>query len=410
MKCVVVRLHISIAIVIMLFILPNVLSGKSATSVSRDSSGYFKFFDFGSGGTGYLVYTNKPYSGATRYKPAKYPCKIDSVLIAVPIKGGAPASPDTLYYCNDDSGTTKPGTVLNKFPFYCNGNDGDIDTVIVNTDSISLVDSGEFWIKYSIYNVGSDKLGVMSDTNANFENRSYNCSNASGSWELDNHNYPFQVFLTYIELPHIRFDRDTLKIVYESKESRANTDTASFYIINKSVPSALDTFTLNVSDINIYSGSSWISGIISDTQFSLAPGDSQLVSIEIDTSGETTGIYWDSMEVVSNAPRDSLKYLPVLLDLNTGQHSGVIHINSNDNSLVSIYNTIIDNRINIRFLNPYISNYKIDIFDLSGKIVYSKYYTNAINILHIGKHMKRGVYLIRLYNGELFYTKKLVKI
>lgn len=412
MRCIMksdyMRVYISTLIVIILFILPNVLSGKNTTNISRDSSGCFKFFDFGPGGTGYITYSNLPYSGATRFQPVKYPCKIDSILITVPIKGGAPPSPDTFYYCSNDSGTTKPGTILNKFPFYCYGNDGDIDTVIVNTGSISLVDSGEFWILYHIYNVGSTKLGVMSDTNTNFENRSYYCSNASGNWSLDAHNYPFQIFLTYIEAPHIRFDRDTLKIVYESKEFRADTDTASFYIINESIPSITDT--LNVTDINIYSGSGWISGILSDTQFSLAPGDSQLVSIEIDTSGYSTNIYWDSIEVISNAPKDSPKYLPILLDLHTGLHSGAKYNNNNNDPFVSIYNTIIDNKINIRFLNPDINNYKINIFDLSGKIVYSKYYTNAINVLHIDKHMKRGVYLIRLYNDELFYTKKLVKI
>jgi len=201
-------------------------------SDSRVQNEFLKYFDFGNG---YTAWSDDPLFEAVRFTPSQYPCIIDSIMLVAYIDRGVPSTPDTVFICDDDSGSAIPGSVLSSFTFSCSGSDGTIDTVTVAANGNDTIASGDFWIEYRTVSKGRNSILLMSDKNNPPANINY-WSTDRQTWNLDDVNEPLAVYVTYLENAQIAFDRDSIKIVYPFNKnnfspSRAGLDSLYYHSI-----------------------------------------------------------------------------------------------------------------------------------------------------------------------------------
>ena len=105
----------------------------------------------------------------------------------------------------------------------------------------------------------------------------------------------------------------------------------------------------------------------------ILPLDSISINLIIDTAGLSPNIYINKLHIMStNSHNISNNYLPLLLDLYTGQHSGINFLEMNNN-------------VN-----------KVSIYTINGRKIYANIENN--NIKDIISKLHNGVYILKINN------------
>jgi hypothetical protein len=173
--------------------------------------------------------------------------------------------------------------------------------------------------------------------------------------------------------------------------------------------------TLSVS--NIVKHESWITSV-NPTAFSVAPNDSEGVTVNIDESGLPPGTYYDTLLIYSNDPDENPYEEVVILTITGVEEEPVVNITPAYYS-VRCYPNPTRNRSSIMFTLPRSSEVAIDIYDASGR----KISTLAKGIFGSGTHsvpwnrtddkgkrVPQGVYFIRLNAKGVEATGKLILV
>ena len=342
---------------------------KNGIGKTRDQNEFLKYFDFANGQT---IWSDDPLYETVKFTPSQYPCIVDSIMLVAYIDRGVPSIPDTVFIRDDDSGTSAPGTILNSFTFFCSGGNGTIDTVIVNTNGLDTIFSGDFWIEYRTVSEGRNSILLLSDKNTPSDNINY-WSTDRQTWNSDNVNEPLATYVTYSENGQISLDRDTVKIVYPiAKNNRSGLRTALDSVCYNSIET--DNYASYFTNTNLYSSVRFTlpmypstiestrvyfyataSGNFEDTLFlwsdnSGNPGD-LLAKVVWNYNFPTSGIfglniplnhtfysgdYWLGSVSVENASGDSLL---LCTDTTTGDNSGRNYYSWNRQSWTQLSNS-----------------------------------------------------------------------
>ncbi len=88
-------------------------------------------------------------------------------------------------------------------------------------------------------------------------------------------------------------------------------------------------------------------------------------------------------------------------------------IHQSDNHKVAVFPTVFDNEVNFVFESELVENYKIQIFDITGNLIYSEngFTDNGKNYLKWNSNceVKTGIYLYKIYIGNEYFTGRIVK-
>jgi hypothetical protein len=168
---------------------------------------------------------------------------------------------------------------------------------------------------------------------------------------------------------------------------------------------------LSVSDIN--SEEEWIKSII-PTCFQVAAGDSQTVTVVIDTSGLSTGTYYGTIHILSNDPDENPYDVPVKLT--------VICVGVDETPVLST-------KLNSNFPNPFShsttisfslkekSHVKLAIYNLKGQLVTTLVdeEMGPVSDYHItwdgksrNKKLANGIYFYKLETANKSFIKKMI--
>ena len=164
--------------------------------------------------------------------------------------------------------------------------------------------------------------------------------------------------------------------------------------------------TLSVSDI--VGTESWIADI-SPTSFSVAPGDSQEVTVTVTRSGLTDSTYYANLEISSNDPDEPTYDEPVkfIVKLVGVEESPVNY----KHGLTIAPNPVGQNTAIIRYALSEESRVTLSIYDLSGRLVEtlvdSKKKPGEHTVKWDMKEHAVGVYFVRFTEGTYITTKKL---
>ena len=341
---------------------------------------------------------------ALRVTPPYYPATLESVKVWNAITGGTNYPPETvedtifLWYDNGGAvGALNKGLAWSFTP---------TDTLIYSI-TLAIQESyysGDFWIgRVSTVNANGDSnLTVTDTTTADNSGRNYYSLDGGASWNQLGSGYGDWGITTYFR--------------------QGGTDSAAFYIIN----SKKSTANLEVTDVYAKNGSSWILDVTMP-QKGAAPGESIPVYINVDTLNLDTlpNIYYDSIVVVSNGIGSKGRadaYMPILLDYNTGLHSGISLVADKKAikklNLITKKNPFTDNTA-IEFALPNKAKVTLSIYDISGKkvntLVDREYNSGRYTMKwngedSNGKKLPGGFYFARIKAGNKSMITKIVKL
>ncbi|MCK4544516.1 S8 family peptidase, partial [candidate division WOR-3 bacterium] len=308
--------------------------------------------------------------------------------------------------CSNNSGI--PGGVLDSFDV----SSDDITASSWNGWDIGsfglLFDTGEdfFVTVHPIGMTSNDTMTIIMDDGTypaglgrSYENYSDNSWHTMGEGYGTDYSFLFETVLGY--------------------PSPIPTDTATFYIKND--PSSTENLIIyNATDEK---DTCWIDTIITPIT-TIPPGDSAPVNITIDTSGLMDNIYYSNIIIESNATNGtkSNNSIPILLDLNTGLHSGISTIVNkkltSKLNLIATKNPFI-HTTDLKFALPSECDVNITIYDISGKklneLTNKKYTAGIYKIKWDGKDSNRktlpsGFYFAKMTTGNKSLSTKIIKL
>ncbi len=148
---------------------------------------------------------------------------------------------------------------------------------------------------------------------------------------------------------------------------------------------------------------------ISPTEGTISPNDSATILVIVDATGRTTATYNFSIVISTNDPVSADTTIPTTIEVvdysnieskNIYFVPEIIKINSISRNSVNIYSSSMkDNKLNI------------EIFDISGRIIYRTSFN--YNNKYINKDIRlstNGIYFIKAYNNNTQLMKKIILI
>lgn len=151
------------------------------------------------------------------------------------------------------------------------------------------------------------------------------------------------------------------------------------------------------------------------TNYSILPNDSVSVTWSVYSGGSITtvtdiyvldpvaGIYMIALQIY--CPQKSLGEFLVAYD-QLYYNPAMVTITDNDSEQISIAPNPFNDHLEIVFENEEAS--EIIIHDITGKVVYSKFYQNKVINLDL-QSLSAGQYILTLINGTSIVTKQIVK-
>ncbi|MDB4534110.1 choice-of-anchor B family protein [Vicingaceae bacterium] len=148
---------------------------------------------------------------------------------------------------------------------------------------------------------------------------------------------------------------------------------------------------IDFADFNSAPSNSWTSKSIEVSNFISISSTMQLRIRAMDnTAGHIAEAGFDNFRVVDNNPVN-------ISELNTEQ-------------ALTIYPNPFNAEINISFQNKEMKDVKVEVLDLTGRIIDQKEFNNSSNVRFINEY-KRGIYFVNVYgNGKLIKTEKVIKL
>ncbi|MDD5528713.1 MAG: papain-like cysteine protease family protein [bacterium] len=216
-----------------------------------------------------------------------------------------------------------------------------------------------------------------------------------------NHTWTHSLQLTTNPPPCIFVDPDTLKFNIKTNDTLPCYDTATMTIKNTG------NSDLYVSDIT--KSYPWIMSV-GPTNFTVAPGDSQAVTIIVTSAGLSIGAYCDSISISSNDPDRSLYIEPVIFvfdtigieEPSTGTPVGTdynLSVSENPFSKSTIISYHIGQNVGQDGIYPAVA-VSLAIYDLSGRCVKTlldgEQKAGNYNVPLNAKDLKTGIYFVRL--------------
>ncbi len=201
---------------------------------------------------------------------------------------------------------------------------------------------------------------------------------------------------------------------FDTPDIYVSPDTLAFTCGSSKTADTLKTMTVfnNGGDTlfvsNIVGTETWIVDI-SDTSFSVAPGDSQNVTVTVTLNGLGDSTYYANLEISSNDPDEATYSEPVKLIVKLfGTEESLVHY---PYGLTLAPNPVGQNTAVVRYALSEKSRVTISIYDLSGRLIENLVDANKkagqYKIDWNTKQYPTGIYFVRLTAGNYVATKKL---